>query len=143
MCELNRLQDSDPTRFSDVLKKISKALDQSPTPEHEWPILQEVLGLDLLARLLGISPSSARHYLSGSRSTPDTVASRLHFLTFVVGNLSGAYNDIGVRRWFERPRERLDGCTPAQALDEHWAPDDEGPLRVQKLASALRTSPAT
>ena len=141
--ELNRLQDSNPTRLSDVLKKISEALDQSPAPEHEWPILQNVLGLDLLARLLDISPSSARRYLSGSRSTPDTVASRLHFLAFVVGNLSGAYNDIGVRRWFERPREQLDGYTPAQALGKHWAPDDEGPLRVQKLANALRTSPAT
>ncbi len=126
-----------------MLKKISKALDQSPAPEHEWPILQDVLGLDLLTRLLDISPSSARHYLSGSRSTPDTVASRLHFLALVVGNLAGAYNDIGVRRWFERPREQLDDYTPAQALGEHWTPDDEGPLRVQKLASTLRTSPAT
>ena len=125
-----------------MLKKISKALDQSPAPEHEWPILQDVLGFDLLARLLDISPSSARRYLSGSRSTPDTVASRLHFLAFVVGNLSGAYNDIGVRRWFERPRERLDGCAPTQALGKHWAPDDDGPLRVQKLAGALRTSRA-
>ena len=42
-----------------------------PAPEHEWHILQDVLGLGLLARLLGISQSSARRYLSGSRSTSD------------------------------------------------------------------------
>ena len=143
LAELNRLPCSDPTRLSVLLEKISEALDQSPAPEHEWHILQDALGLDLLARLLGISQSSARRYLSGSRSTPDTVASRLHFLAFVVGDLSGAYNDIGVRRWFERRRERLDGSTPAQALGERWSPEDDGPRRAQELASALRTSPAT
>ena len=142
LAELNRLPCSDSSQLSVLLEKISEALDQSPAPEHEWRILQDVLGLDLLTRLLGISQSSARRYLSGSRSTPDTLASRLHFLTFVVGDLSGAYYDIGVRRWFERRRERLEGSTPAQALGEHWSPDDDGPLRVRNLARALRTSPA-
>ena len=116
LAELHRLPCSDPARLSALLEKINEALDQSPAPAHEWRILQDVLGLDLLARLLGISQSSARRYLSGSRSTPDTVAGRLHFLAFVVGDLAGAYNNIGVRRWFERRRERLDGGTPAQAL---------------------------
>ena len=143
LAELNRLPCSDPTRLSVLLEKISEALDQSPAPEREWHIMLDVLGLDLLARLLGISQSSARRYLSGSRSTPDTVAGRLHFLAFVVGDLAGAYNDIGVRRWFERRRKRLDGSTPAQALGERWSPDNDGPRRVQELASALRTSPAT
>lgn len=143
LVEFNRLPCSDPTRLSVLLEKICEALDQSPAPKHEWHILQGILGLDLLARLLGISQSSARRYLSGSRSTPDKVASRLHFLAFVVGDLSGAYNDIGVRRWFGRRRERLDGSTPAQVLGECWSPDDDGPCRVRKLASALRTSLAT
>ena len=143
VAELNRMQCTDPARLSVLLERISEALDQSPAPGHEWRILQDVLGLELLARLLGISQSSARRYLSGSRSTPDAVASRLHFLALVVGDLSGAYNNIGVRRWFERRRKRLDGSTPAQAMGERWSPDDDGPLRVQNLAGALRTSPAT
>ncbi len=143
LAELHRQPCSDPTRLSALLDKISEALDQSPAPAHEWHILHGALGLDFLARLLGISQSSARRYLSGSRSTPDTVAGRLHFLAFVVGDLAGAYNDIGVRRWFARRRKRLDGSTPAQALGERWSPDDDGPRQVRELARALRTSPAT
>ncbi len=134
---------SDPDQLSELLDHIGDALEQSPAPEQEWRILQHVLGLDMLARLLNISHSSARRYLSGSRATPDTVTNRLHFLALLVGDLSGAYNDIGVRRWFERRRERLDGNTPAQALGAQWSPDDAGPRSVQSLASALRTSPVT
>ena len=143
LSELHRLPGSNPAGLSVLLDKMIEALDQSPAPAHEWRALQQVLGLDLVARLLGISPSSARRYSSGSRSTPDAVAARLHFLAFVVGDLAGAYNDIGVRRWFDRPRRRLEGSTPAQALGEGWSPDDGGPRRVRELARALLSSPAT
>ena len=125
------------------LERINEAFDQSPAPEHEWRALQHVLGLDLLARLLGISESSARRYLSGSRTTPDTVAARLHFLAFLVGDLAGAYNDIGIRRWFDRPRLRLGGATPARKLGERWSPEEENPRRVREFARALLSSPAT
>ena len=129
--------------LSALLEEMNEALNQSPAPAHEWRALQGVLGVDLLTRLLGVSPSSARRYISGRRSTPDAVAARLHFLAFVVGDLTGAYNDIGVRRWFDRPRERLDGNTPAQALGDEWSPGHDGPRRVRELARALASSPAT
>lgn len=141
--ELHRHPCSDRAGLYALLEKINEALDESPAPRHEWRALQHVLGLDLLVRLLGISESSARRYLSGARSTPDTVAARLHFLAFVVGDLVGAYNDIGVRRWFDRPRRRLDGDTPARTLGERWSPDEESPRRVRELARALRSSPVT
>lgn len=143
LAELRRLPCSDTARLSSLLGKINEALDQSPAPAHEWRALQGVLGVDLLTRLLGISQSSARRYISGSRSTPDRIADRLHFLAFVVGDLAGAYNDIGVRRWFDRPRERLEGRTPAQALGGEWSPGDDAPGRVRELARALASSPAT
>ena len=143
LAELRRLPCSDTARLSTLLEKINEALDQSPAPSHEWRALQDVLGVDLLTRLLGISPSSARRYISGNRSTPDAVAARLHFLAFITGDLAGAYNDIGVRRWFDRPRERLDSNTPAQALGDGWAPGDDGPRRVSEFARALTSSPAT
>ncbi len=132
-----------PARLSAVLEKINEALDESPVPVREWPALEGVLGLDLLARLLGVSRSSARRYLSGARATPDAVAGRLHLLALVVGDLAGAYNDVGVRRWFDRPRKMLDGATPALSLGEGWSPDDDGPRRVRELARALASSPAT
>ena len=41
-----------------------------PTPASEWHGVTRVLGGEVLARLLGISSSSVRRYLSGSRATP-------------------------------------------------------------------------
>lgn len=143
LAQLYPLPCSDPAPLSVLLEKVAEALDQSPVPAREWRVLQRILGLDLLVRLLGISPSSARRYLSGDRSTPDIVAARLHFLAFVVGDLAGAYNDIGVRRWFDRRRTQLGGSTPAGALGEGWSPDDDAPRRVRELARALASSPAT
>ena len=143
VAELHRLACSNPAGLFVLLEKINEALDESPAPAHEWRALQHVLGLELLARLLGISQSSTRRYASGTRATPDTVAARLHYLAFIVGDLAGAYNEIGVRRWFDRPRQRLDGSTPAQTLGERWSPDDAGPRRVRGLAHALLSSPVT
>jgi len=143
LAELHRPPCADPARLSTLLEKITEALDQSPAPAHEWRVLQNILGLELLTRLLGISQSSARRYLSGTRATPDTIAARLHFLAFVVGDLAGAYNDIGVRRWFDRRRERLGGKTPAQALGDAWSPEDDAPQRIRHLARSLAASPAT
>ena len=40
----------------------------------EWRGVHDVLGGDVLAQLLGISASSLRRYLSGSRTTPDEIA---------------------------------------------------------------------
>ncbi len=143
LSELHRLPFSDSVRLTALLERINEALDESPAPTYEWRTLHSTLGLSLLAELLGISQSSVRRYLSGNRSTPDTVAARLHFLAFTVGDLSGAYNSIGVRRWFSRPRKRLDGHSPAQFLTDHWLPDDENPLRVRELARSLVSSPIT
>ena len=143
VAELEQLRTCEPARLSALVTKIIDALEQSPAPGHEWPALVEVLGLELLVRLLRISPSSARRYHSGERATPDPVAARVHFLALVVGDLAGAYNDIGVRRWFDRPRSRLDGATPAAVLGEEWSPDDPAALVVRELASALVSSPAT
>ena len=133
----------DPSRFSSVLEKTIEALEQSPVPDREWHAIRDVLDLNLLTRLLNVSQPSARRYWSGVRRTPDAVAARLHFLALLVGDLAGTYNDIGVRRWFERPRTHLDGDTPIQALGANWSPEDNGPQRVRSLARALVTFPAT
>ena len=141
--EFHRLSEYDPTRLAALLEKVTDALEESPAPWHEWRVLRDALGLELLSRLLGISASSARRYLSGTRPTPDAVAARLHFLAFVAGDLAGAYNDIGIRRWFDRPRKLLDGNTPAQLLGTNWLPDEDRAGPVRELARALRSSPAT
>lgn len=141
--ELQTAASSDPEKLSGLFRKITAALDGSPVPDREWRTVERVLGLESMAELMGISVSSARRYLAGERTTPDGVAARLHFLAFVVGDLVGAYNDVGIRRWFRRPRKLLNGHTPAQLLEGNWEPHDDGPRQVRQLAASLGPSPAT
>jgi hypothetical protein len=108
----------------------------------EWERLASVLGAEPLARLLGISLGSARRYRASARATRGDVAGRLHLLALVVGDLSGADNDIGIRQWFARKRARLGGRAPGEllgGLEAGWA----GPRRVRELARALTGSSAT
>lgn len=52
------------------------AIEESPLPGQEWVPIADLLGDDLLARLLGISVSSLVRYRRGDRPTPDAVAER-------------------------------------------------------------------
>jgi hypothetical protein len=119
------------------------ALEGSRLSRTEVVRLERALGAELLAGLVGVSANSLRRYLAGTRSPPDDVAARLHFLALVVGDLIGSYNEIGVRRWFGRPRAQLGGQTPTTLLEGAWNPQDEGPVRVQQLAATLLRAPAT
>lgn len=120
-----------------ALIHLNLALAESPVPEYEWDRLSEVLGTDLLGRLIGISESSLRRYRASARGTPDDVAERLHFLSIIVGDLAGAYNEIGIRQWFGRKRAQLDGRSPFDLLKGAWNGEQQGPLRVRELAGAL------
>jgi hypothetical protein len=126
-----------------ALEHLNLALEESPAPEFEWNRLADVLGPELLSRLLRISASSLRRYKATARTTPDDVAARLHFLSLIVGDLGGAYNEIGIRQWFERKRAQLDGRTPLDFLNARWKPTQPGPSRVYDLARSLVASPAT
>jgi len=136
-------QAASPGRLADLLELVDEALVESPSPQKEWPRCEDVLGSQLLSRLLDISESSLRRYRASRRETPDNVAGRLHFLALVISDLAGSYNDLGVRRWFDRPRPQLDGKTPAALLRGAWRPQDPGPSTVRELAESLTASPAT
>ncbi|MBI4635656.1 MAG: hypothetical protein HY727_04845 [Candidatus Rokubacteria bacterium] len=125
------------------LDQLTEALEASPVPASEWKQLVRILGVDMLERLLGISAPSIRRYARTIRNTPDDVAGRLHWLALIVGALAGAYNEIGIRQWFDRKRVQLDGRTPSQLLMGGWKPEDPGPQRVRSLAHSLAGSPAT
>jgi hypothetical protein len=132
-----------PPEMGRLLDRLSTVVEESPSPEHEWPALEEIFGADRLASLLSVSPPSVRRYRSGVRTTPDPLAGRLHFLATLVGDLAGAYNEIGIRRWFDRPRALLDGKAPVDFLQGEWDPEAPGPRRVRDLAKSLAASPAT
>jgi hypothetical protein len=123
--------------IADLMRAVIAALEASPAPSSEWRSVARVFDAEHLAPLLGISVSSLRRYQAGTRSTPDDVAARLHFLALVISDLAGAYNDIGIRRWFQRERTPLDDKTPGALLSGEWSPEDEGPRRVRQLAQAL------
>ena len=108
------------------------------SPEEQE--LDGLLGVELLARLVGFSPTSLRRYLSRGGEMPDDLAARLRFLSLVVGDLLGAYNETGVRRWFDRPRTLLSGRSPAGLLSPGWRPEDGDPRRVRDLAHSLVSS---
>lgn len=136
----------DPTDAESMLlslARLNSALEESPAPEFEWVRMEEVLGLDLLAKLVGISTVSIRRYLAKSRTTPDDVAARLHVLSLIVGDLNGAYNDAGIRQWFQRRRTQLEGKSPMELLVGAWRPDDGIVARLRALSGALIASPAT
>ena len=136
-------KDLEPATIRAFLERLGDSLRESPMPELELASLLDLFPHDELGTLLGASESSLRRYASGARRPPDAIAARAHYLSLVVGYLRGAYNDIGVRRWFQRRRTTLDGRTPAQLLRGKWTPDSEGAQRVRDLARALTSSPAT
>ncbi len=140
---LAELASLDADRLEKLLGQLNDALEESPAPAHEWAHLVGILGVDQLARLLAVSPSSVRRYKESARATPDDIAARLHFLALVVGDLAGAYNEIGIRRWFERPRTPLGNRAPQELLRGEWSPHDTGPTKVRELARSLVAAAAT
>jgi hypothetical protein len=126
-----------------ILRELSTVLEESPVPDLEWPRMRDVLGLELLGKLVGVSLASARRYLAGERETPDDVAGRLHFVALVVGDLAGTYDELGIRRWFERPRSALDGRSPRERLGAKFDPDGPEAKAVARLSRSLAGAAAT
>jgi hypothetical protein len=135
----------DPNREELIanLKSLEKAMEESPVPDREWPVLETALGTETLARLLGVSAVSVRRYRSAERRAADRVVARLHFLALLLADLSGTYTEEGARLWFQRRRSLLGGRSPEQVLSGEWSPEEPGVVRLKELARSLVGSPAT
>lgn len=120
-----------------ALRQLAEALEESPVPDTEARELASVFGWDLLSDMVHSSPASLRRYASTARTAPDDVAGRMHWLAKIVGHLRGAYNDAGIRRWFERPRVQLQGRAPNEFLHQPWTPDQPEVEAVRSLARSL------
>lgn len=125
------------------LDRLLGAIEESPVPAKEWAGMREVFGDEELTRLLGTSASSVKRYAAGERKTPIEMADRLHWLSMVVADLAGSYNEFGIRRWFYRPRAQLDGKSPLDTLGRKWLPDSDPAKRVRGLARSLSAAGAT
>jgi hypothetical protein len=135
--QLDNLELPSVAEAESLLRLVVAALEASPVPKFEWAAVSRVLEPEQLAALLDISVTSLKRYASGERDTPDPVAARLHHVALIVGDLAGAYNDVGIRRWFDRPRTALDGSPPAALLAGDWNPEDAAPQAVRELARSL------
>jgi hypothetical protein len=128
--------------FRLLLEAAHDQLEQSPIPAGTWPVLTRLLGEELLAGLVDVSAASLRRYSQGVRTTPEVVAQRLHFLALLVADLSGAYNEYGIRRWFARPRQQLGGRTPYELLEHGFDADGKPAQRVRELVDSLTAAGA-
>jgi len=126
-----------PERLATLIKRLDDALTESPLPDRELRELLRVFTIDDLATLLGTASVSLRRYRAGTRPMPDVLAARTHWLALVASALAGAYNETGIRRWFERPRAQLDGRSPRRALGADWDPAGPDAERIRSLASTL------
>lgn len=131
------------TDAASALAAVLTAIDESPAPEKEWTAMRKVFVDDDFAKILNVSTSSLKRYSGGDRPTPDDIAERVHWLAMVVAALSGSYNEIGIRRWFERPREQLGGKSPRHSLGNKWSPSSPNVRKVRDLAESLISSGAT
>jgi len=131
------LESAPAGRLGRAIDRLDDALVESPLPVQELAQLSTVFDLDEIAALVGASSVSLRRYAAGARSTPDDVAARIHWLALTIGDLAGAYNRLGIRRWFDRPRSQLGGRSPRQLLGAGWHPDQPAAERVGRLAAAL------
>ncbi|HCB03623.1 MAG TPA: hypothetical protein DEQ43_05140 [Nocardioides bacterium] len=123
--------------LASLLGLVREQVADSPLPESEWKPMREALGDELLATLLDVSATSLRRYAEGERNTPDSVATRLHTLAMITSDLAGGYNEIGMRRWFQRARPQLDGRAPIDLLAGGFDPDSDDVQRVRDLAAWL------
>ena len=132
-----------PDEAAKLLDGLSRAFEESPVPQIEWASMRQIFGDDELETLLGSSRQSIARYAKGDRATPPLIADRLHWLAMVVADLAGAYNALGIRRWFHRPRSALGGRSPQQVLGKAWAPDAALSRQIRALAAALTELGAT
>jgi uncharacterized protein (DUF2384 family) len=126
-----------PDQVAAAISQLDDALSESPIPARELQQLLAIEDVDQLADWTGSSAVSLRRYAAGTREMPDELAERIHWLALVVADLAGAYNQFGIRRWFERPRAQLDGRAPRDFLHGRWDPESGEVEGVRRLAEAL------
>jgi hypothetical protein len=129
--------DDAPNRLATLMRRLYEAMTASPLPDRELPELLRVFDREAVADLTGTSSVSLGRYQAGSRKWPDQLAARIHWLALVLADLRGAYNDFGIRRWFERNRTQLGGHSPREVLGTDWDPADPDVEQVRALAAAL------
>lgn len=80
------------------------------------------MGSQRLARWVGVDPVALDWPQPLALESPEMA--RLQCLTDLVVLLRATYIEAAVARWFDRPRQRLQGRSPSQILATEWSPSD-------------------
>lgn len=129
--------------YGRLLTQVLALTEASARPRSEWPALSRLLGPQMLSELLGVSAATLEGYAEDWRGTPGDVADRLHFLALLVADLAGAYNELGIRRWFERPRTLLGGQAPQDLLGDGFTVDGSGAEQLRSLVWSMNAGGAS
>jgi len=124
-----------PDDWDRVWQTIS-ALGQVDLCRGEVEGLSQILTRKRLAHMVGVSEPDLVAFGNSEGYLGTDAEIRLHYIAGLVAMLKATYNELAVRRWFERRRDRLGGQSPAEVLSGGWAPGDEDAARVIALAKA-------
>lgn len=104
-------------------------------------MLNSVLGEDLLAELIGVSPSGLGT-VAGAQTVPGHGAARLgelagrgQFLRLLVADLVQTRDPEGVRSWFQQRQRALPGGSPAAAVRSIRDADAPEARQLRELAA--------
>ena len=78
-------------------------------------LIADTLSEDLQARLLGQPVGDA-----GWMDEQGDDGHRVRVVSGLIFALKGTYADFGINRWFDRPRQQLNGKAPADILSGVW-----------------------
>jgi hypothetical protein len=125
--------------FRDLANGQPVAEDRPAREVARWLVGAVDVPQRRLADLLGVRERTFQRWISDAESTrPEgDDARRLRIVARIAAHLRHSLTGPGVVRWFERPRDELDGKAPAALLDD---PDAVG--RLLRLAGGARSSAA-
>ncbi len=114
--------------WNDILREVLEIkgflMTKGPLKSED---LEYILGEDLFYKLLGPNPFR----------DDDKSKARLELIRTIVDNLQGSYNNQGVRRWFKKNRNSLQGKSFINSFPNGWEANDEMPYLALKLSKWL------
>ena len=121
-----------------VAHMLERGTDEQPQPDSNSALAELIMvfGTKALTKLIAAGGEL------GTKPAPRLLA-RIKMLSEMIEILRDAYDDEGIRRWFERPRTQLGGKPPSALLVGDWEPTDKGPARARKLATNLKSMVTT
>lgn len=96
--------------------------------------LNDVLGTDLLSKILNRKQAALKKYLSSPHKIPTQAEDRINFLTAIVRNRDVIYSHLAIRQWLQKEHPKLGGKRPLDLLSGNWWPRDPEIMHILILS---------